>query len=111
MYRWREHYSDTRYGTKTNRKHGKNEPLLLIAFASIERSIESAYTCADPERRQGVRATPEKLQKYSVSEQYWSESPEKSKKLTRQHSMLGHHRHARETQFKRFADGPMMARF
>ena len=35
--------------------------------------------------------------------------PWKSAKLTIQHSMLGHHRHASETPFKwRFADGPML---
>ena len=38
--------------------------------------------------------------------------PRKITKLPRQHSMLGHHRHASETPFKmRFAGGPMMARF
>ena len=35
---------------------------------------------------------PEKSQKYSVSLQYWSDSPKKS--------MLGHRRHASETSFK-----------
>ena len=55
---------------------------------------------------------PEKSQKYRFFEQYWSGSPEKSKKLPSQHSMLGHHWHASETPFKwRFAGGPMMTLF
>ena len=50
---------------------------------------------------------PEKSQKYRVSSEYWSGSPEKSQS---QHSMLGNHRHASETPFKwRSAGGPMMA--
>ena len=37
--------------------------------------------------------------------------PLKITKLSSQHSMLGHHRHASETPFKwRFAGGPMMVR-
>ena len=46
---------------------------------------------------QGVRTPPpEKSQEYRVSK----------------HSMLGHHRHTRETPFKwRLAGGPMMSRF
>ena len=35
-------------------------------------------SCADPEGGQGVRI-PEKSQKYRVSEQYWSGSPENHK--------------------------------
>ena len=39
------------------------------------------------------------------------QDPLKITKLLNQHSMLGHHRHAREKPFKwRFASGPMMAR-
>ena len=56
---------------------------------------------------QGVRTSPpprpEKLQKYRVSLQYWSGSPEKLQ-LPIQHSMLGQHRPASETPSKwRFA--------
>ena len=37
--------------------------------------------------------------------------PLKITKLQSQHSMLGHHRHARETPFKwRFAGGPLITR-
>ena len=36
--------------------------------------------------------------------------PLKITKLPSQHSMLGHHQHASETPFRRFAGGPMMAR-
>ena len=71
-------------------------------------------TCADPDwgAGQGVRPPPPgKSQKYRVSEQYLSGSPEKITKLPTQHSMLGHHRHASETPYKwRFAGGPMMSR-
>ena len=36
--------------------------------------------------------------------------PQKNHKATKQHSMLGHHRHASETPFNlRFAGGSMMA--
>ena len=36
-------------------------------------------TWADPEGGQGVRISPEKSQKYRVSLQYWSGSPENHK--------------------------------
>ena len=50
--------------------------------------------------------SPEKSQKYLVSEQYWSGSPVKS-----QNYLASHNQPASETQSKwRFAGGPMMAR-
>ena len=60
---------------------------------------------------EGPDPPPDRTQKYRVSYQYWSGSPEilKNPKLPSQHKMLGHHRYA---SFKwRFADGPMMVRF
>ena len=45
------------------------------------------------DRRSGTPPPPEKSQKYRVSLQYWSGSP-KMTKLTSQHSMSIHHRHA-----------------
>ena len=41
--------------------------------------ILACFSDADPEEGQGVRNPPEKSQKYRVSYQYWSGSPENHK--------------------------------
>ena len=52
---------------------------------------------------------PEKSQKYRVFSNTGLD-PLKITKLSSQHSMFGHHRHANKTPFKwRLAGGPMMA--
>ena len=72
--------------------------------------------CADPDRGQGIRI-PLKNHKNIGSLSHTSLDPLKNHKLCSQHSMLGHHRHTRETPFKwhlfrwRADDGPILVIF
>ena len=68
---------------------------------SLSDNNQAGYLCADPEGETGPDP-PEKSQKYRVSLQYWSRSPEKITKQPCQHLILGHHQPASETPFKTY---------
>ena len=75
---------------------------------------QSLLTCADPEGGGGGAGGPDppkNLKNIGFLSHSGPDPLKKNTKLPSQHSMLGHHQHARETPLKwRFAGGPLVTR-